>query len=115
MKLLNTKYILTEMLTIISVLYLHAQTVVSGKVVNTKKEPITAASIRVKESNIGTNADSLGNFSLSIAEKGKRTLQISSVGYNTKEMQINIGDSALHLEIVLRDEAKPLADVVVSA
>jgi vitamin B12 transporter len=111
---LNTKYILTGML-IISIFQLHAQTIVSGKVVNTKKEPIAAASIKIKESNIGTNADSLGNFSLSIAEKGKRILQISSVGYNTKEMQINIGNSALYLEIVLKDESKPLADVVVSA
>ncbi|HEY6977696.1 MAG TPA: TonB-dependent receptor [Chitinophagaceae bacterium] len=112
---LNEQCILIGMLMTISVLHLHAQTVVSGKVVNKKKEPIAAASVRVKEFNIGMNADSLGNFSLNIPEKGKRTLQISSVGYGTKEMQINIGDSALHLEIVLRDEAKPLADVVVSA
>ena len=96
-------------------IHLHAQTIVSGKVVNSKKQPVAAASIRIKESNIGVNADSLGIFSLSISEKGKRTLQISSVGYNTKEMQINLGDSAFHLEIVLKDEAKALADVVVSA
>src|SRR6266536_3395501 len=73
------------------------------------------ASIRIKESNSGVNADSLGNFSLSTAEKGMRTLEVSSVGYKAKEIQINLGDSALHFEIVLKDEAKALADVVVSA
>src|SRR5437867_4152363 len=115
MKSVNTKYFLVGVLTIISIFHLHAQTVFSGKVMNSKKEPVAAASIRIKESNVGVNADSLGNFSLSTIEKGKRTLEVSSVGYNTKEMQINLGDSALHLEIILRDETKALADVVVSA
>lgn len=115
MKPANTKYFLSGVLTIISICHLHAQTIVSGKIMNSKKQAIASASIRIKESNIGVNADSLGNFSLSTAEKGKRTLEVSSVGYNAKEIQINLDDSALHLEIVLKDEAKALADVVVSA
>src|SRR5438874_12233017 len=91
-KLMNAKYFLIPMLSAMT-FQLHAQTIISGKVVNSKKQPIAAASIRIKESNIRVNADSLGNFSLSTSEKGKRTLEVSSVGYNTKAMQINLGDS----------------------
>ena len=93
----------------------HAQTVISGKITNTKKEAIGSASITMKETGLGTNADSAGNFKLITAEKGKGTLQVSSIGYNTKEITIVIADSSIQLDIVLKDESKQLGEVVVSA
>jgi hypothetical protein len=89
MKLLNAKYILSAIINMISILHLHAQTIVSGKVMNSKKEPVVAAGIRIKESNIGVSADSLGNFFLSVSEKGKRTLEVSSVGIIRKKYKLS--------------------------
>jgi hypothetical protein len=90
-----------------------AQTIISGRVSNKKNEPISSASVRVKESGAGVRADSAGRYSINTTEHGKRTLVISSVGYDPKQMRIQLGDSSIHLDIVLNPQSTQLKDVVV--
>jgi len=105
-------FLATGLFTFIAV-HVNAQTIISGAVSNNKNEPVNAASIRIKESNTGVNTDSSGKFILSITGKGKRILEISSVGYTSKEMTLDLHDSIVHLDIILKEESKTLGDVVV--
>ncbi|HTE09995.1 MAG TPA: TonB-dependent receptor [Chitinophagaceae bacterium] len=92
---------------------LQAQTVITGKVINNKNEPLTSASIRIKESGKGVKADSTGAFRLITSEKGKKVLLVSSIGYTSKELDLLLNDSAQYIKVVLEDEAKLLGDVIV--
>ncbi len=115
MKLLKLPDILFILLLLLGVSSIKAQTLIRGKVTNTKKEPLSDASIILKNTPTGINTDSAGGFSLPISVKGKQVLRISSVGYITKEIDINPQDSVLYVDIVLKEEGKMLGEVVVSA
>jgi TonB-linked SusC/RagA family outer membrane protein len=58
---------------------------VSGKVTNSSGEPLTGASITVKNTNLGTTTDAAGNFSLTVPDKNS-VLVISFVGYAAQEI-----------------------------
>ena len=90
-----------------------AQTTIRGIVTNSNKDPQADATIHVKETNQGVYADSAGRFQLILTGKGKRKLEISSVGYSTREMEIVLNDSIIHVDIELDLESKTLGDVVV--
>lgn len=108
-------HIIIALLTLFYVAEVQAQTVIKGKVTNTKKEPLADASITLKDTAIGVNSDTAGNFILTVYLKGRHVLSISSVGYLTKDITVNLQDSVLHIEAVLKEEGKMLGDVVVSA
>jgi len=109
------KQLITLTLVILISAKLQAQTVISGKITNTRKETVSAASVIIKETGTGADADSTGYYKLITNEKGKRTIVVSSVGYNSKEITVNIADAPIQLDIVLKDEPKQLGEVVVSA
>ena len=92
---------------------LKAQTLVTGKIQDTKNEPVAAASIKLKESGEGARSDSSGVYRLLTKEKGKKTIEVSSVGYGTRRLSIVLNDSVINLDIVLSNQAKQLGDVVV--
>ena len=64
----------------------------SGKIVNQGNEPLGGATVIVKGLNKGVITDEEGTFKLRLAEGGY-TLQISYIGYQSKEQEINlVGD-----------------------
>ena len=85
----------------------------SGKIVNQSNEPLSGASIIVKGLNKGVATDVEGNFKLRLTE-GAYTLQISFIGYQSKEQEINLitDDSIL---IILSSNEFILDEVLVSA
>ena len=85
----------------------------SGKIVNQSNEPLSGASIIVKGLNKGVATDEEGNFKLRLTE-GAYTLQISFIGYQSKEQEINLitDDSIL---IILSSNEFILDEVLVSA
>ena len=85
----------------------------SGKIVNQSNEPLSGASIIVKGLNKGVATDVEGNFKLRLTE-GDYTLQISFIGYQSKEQEINLitDDSIL---IILSSNEFILDEVLVSA
>jgi vitamin B12 transporter len=115
LKLQDMKQLITLALIIIVSSTLQAQTVISGKITNTKKEPIISASITIKETGTGADSDSAGFYKIITGEKGNKTLVVSSIGYNTKEVTATSKDTSLKLDIVLKEESKQLGEVVVSA
>lgn len=86
MKKKITKYILF-LLNIIAFSSLGSE--IRGIIVN-KDKAVSFASVTILNSKIGTQADENGKFVIKNAPVGKQTIQISSIGYKTKQLTINI-------------------------
>ena len=80
-----------------------------GVVVDQQGKPIVGASVVVKGTTTGTITDEDGHFT--IKAEGNAVLNISHLGYESKEIKINAAD--LSLRIVLRENSETLQEVVV--
>jgi outer membrane receptor protein involved in Fe transport len=90
-----------------------AQTTISGSVKDSKNEPVPGANVKVVGESTGTVADSDGNFTLSTTKKPPFTIEVSSVGYESKKMSVT--SSNQRISAVLNDEETKLDEIVVSA
>jgi len=70
---------------------------ISGVVLNEKKEPLTAASVFIQGTNIGTVTDAAGKFHLSVSGNETLTIEISSVGYQTQTIEVNANTASLNV------------------
>ncbi|MEO7120194.1 MAG: TonB-dependent receptor [Ginsengibacter sp.] len=82
---------------------------VTGKVTDPSGNPVSNASVTVKGDVAGTNSDENGNFSINVP-KGKRTLIVSSIGFDPQEVSI----SGSSLSVALKARTTTLNDVVVT-
>ncbi len=88
---------------------------VSGKVINTKNEPVSGASIIIEELKRTVVANLDGQFDINIEAGKKYTFSVSSVGYNTKvvsdiEITAN-GDN--EITVVLEPQSKNSETIVI--
>ncbi|MDQ4139447.1 MAG: SusC/RagA family TonB-linked outer membrane protein, partial [Bacteroidota bacterium] len=83
---------------------------VTGKVVAATGEPLPGVTVLLKNTQIGTNTDPNGQFSLQVPDNGG-TLVLTFIGYQTKEVAIPQGNNPLN--ITLNEDAKVLSEVVV--
>ena len=81
---------------------------VTGVIKDQHGEPVIGANVIEKGTSNGVITDLEGNFSLSVSEKA--VLQISYIGYETKEVKVT-GSEKLH--IVLKEDTQTLDEVVV--
>lgn len=81
---------------------------IKGTVKDSNGETIIGASIREKGTNNGTITDLNGDFSIQI--KQGKSIEISFIGYETKEVVVN---SNKHLQIILNQESQMLEQVVI--
>jgi len=72
---------------------------INGIVTNEKDQPISGASVRIKNSNYGIETDKEGRFVIN-GIKGA-TIEISNIGYNTQQVIITTTDQPL--KITLQD------------
>ncbi len=84
---------------------------ISGKIVDENLEPLSRATILVKETNQGTSSDLKGEFRLSL-KKGNYTIQVSSIGYKKTSQKINVTESQ-DLVIQLFKETTVLEEILV--
>ena len=82
---------------------------IKGKVTNPDGLPLNGATIRVKNHQLVTTSDEEGNFTLEIPE-GTYVLQISYVGYETKEVAVT---ADANLSITLQQAETKIEEVVV--
>ncbi len=82
---------------------------VSGKVTDSSNNPVSKASVKVRNSTKGTMTDVNGRFSISVIPGN--TLEISSVGFNVKSIEVKAGIS--DLSISLESAPSDLATVVI--
>lgn len=93
-------------------LAIQAQTVLTGKVTNQNLEPLSGATVFIKELNKTTITDLDGLFEIRLKE-GSYTLQASYIGYSSVTKQAN--SSKNNLTFVLKDQTHQLDEVLVSA
>jgi iron complex outermembrane recepter protein len=91
-----------------------AQQTITGKVISAENnEPISGAVIKVKGTQTGTTSAFDGSFSLHLEERERTILEISFIGYETREITIEAGERSL--SIVLTRDVRQLGTVIVTA
>jgi TonB-linked SusC/RagA family outer membrane protein len=89
-----------------------AQTVISGTVADEEGIPISAATIQLKRSPLGTTTDEKGAFKLEIKQALPVTLTVTFLGYKTQEVDVY---EDVPVNITLQEDVHFLDEVVVSA
>jgi TonB-linked SusC/RagA family outer membrane protein len=92
---------------------MYAQTTIRGKIIDDAGEPVTGATVHVKNANEGAITDLDGNFSLSTARRLPVVLVANFVGYQTSE--VTVTDARNSVNITLRENVETLDEVVVTA
>lgn len=88
-----------------------AQKVVTGTVTNaTNNQPLAAATVTVKGTNVGTATDVSGRFTLNVPA-GKNTLVVSSVGFTDQEIDIS---KTTTVSVALKEAVSNLDEIVVT-
>lgn len=82
---------------------------VTGKVVDSKGEPVIGATIMEKGTTNGTITDFDGNFTLNVSDDA--TLDVSYIGYQTESIEAVTGKV---LAVTLKDDTELLDEVVVT-
>jgi TonB-linked SusC/RagA family outer membrane protein len=85
---------------------------ITGKVLGPDNQGVVSASVKVKGSATGTSTNADGVFSLTVPT-GDVILQISSVGYASRE--ITVGASQSNVMINVTQDATQMTDIVVTA
>src|SRR5690349_19523208 len=90
---------------------------VTGKVLNTKNEPLSGATIKLIGAAGGTSTDIEGRYTLSLPAGKKVSLEISAVGYDTKTIDDveALSGQVTDLSITLDITTKNLGTVTVTA
>ncbi|HLG38975.1 MAG TPA: carboxypeptidase-like regulatory domain-containing protein, partial [Chitinophagaceae bacterium] len=92
-----------------------AQIKLTGKILNTKNEPIAGVSVKIIGAAGGAISDIEGRYSLNLTPGKKYELEFSATGYSAKRVnEIEVGtNSDNELNIVLEFEVKVIEGVVV--
>ena len=90
-----------------------AQNTITGSVTESNNQPIPGANIKVIGDKAGTVTDADGNFTLTSSKSLPFTIEITTVGHETKK--VNITSSNQNVSIKLTDSQTTLDEVVVSA
>ena len=92
-----------------------AQTVITGSVLDNKKQAVIGASLTIKNSYDGATADSSGRFRFKTFEKGSQIIIVSAVGYKTVELPITISGAAMDFPVQIKQEITEISAVVITA
>ncbi len=76
--------------------------------------PLPGVTVLVKGTNQGTSTDFDGNYSIKNVKEGT-VLQFSYVGFTTKEVKVKGGGNSLSINVLLKESAEALEEVVVTA
>ncbi len=96
---------------------LHAQTVIKGKVTDSKGQAVPGASVQIKNTGAGTSSNTEGVYQLNVNLKnGKYDVVISSVGFKSSEKTITISNATgnFSFDASLKEDATGLDEVVVT-
>jgi len=83
---------------------------VKGRVVDASNQSVPGATVMLKGTTVGTSTDLEGNFSIDVSKSQDKILEVSFIGYITKEVAV---DKQTYLVITLSEDVKSLDEVVV--
>src|SRR4051794_7034451 len=95
---------------LITVLFTYAQSTVTGTVTDEKGSPVAAASIVIKNTKKGTEADENGRFTITAVSND--VLVVSAVNFASQEVKVG---NQTQLTIQLKAADQSLNEVVVTA
>jgi TonB-linked SusC/RagA family outer membrane protein len=96
---------------------LNAQTVIKGKVTDSKGQSVPGASVQIKNTGAGTSSNTDGLYQLTVNLKnGKYDVVISSVGFKSSEKTITVSNATgnFSFDASLKEDATGLDEVVVT-
>ena len=111
--LLVQRQFLILLLTFINVAAFAQSGKVNGKISDVKGQPLTGASIIIKNTNKGATTDSKGEFVIDNLANGKYTVVMSFIGYKTKETLVTV-PQVMSLSVQLDEDVSDLDEVVVT-
>lgn len=89
--------------------YFQQERTITGRVVSSTGEGLSSASVSIKNSSVGTNTDTAGNFTLAV--RAAATFVVSYVGYGTQE--VSVGPDQTNVVITMDSAGAQLNEVVV--
>ena len=105
---------LFTLLVFISTIYSFSQHSISGKVIDSKGNPIEGANVYLEGTYDGTSSDKNGDFSFTSSEKNMQTLVVSFVSYETFMKTDNI-ENFKSISVKLKEDVNTLDAVVINA
>lgn len=102
---------LWTILTVFSAAVAFAQTTVQGTVNDNNNQPIPGANVLIQEGQ-GVVTDFDGNFSFTTDQSFPFTIKVSSVGFETQEVEVTSADA---LSIVLAEAQNELEEIIIAA
>lgn len=94
---------------------LNADVKVTGKVVDEKGAAITDASIQIKGTKLGTTSKADGSFELNkLGSNTKLSIVVSSLGYETKTIEVENKDFKNELSVVLKVKSENLDEIILN-
>ncbi len=114
------KRLISSLFLILFFLPIFALYTIKGKIIDSGSQvPIDFANVALIKPNsetttTGVTTDEKGNFLLPQVPKGKYTLRVSFVGYNTLNIPLNVSDNELDMGVIkLFEDSKTLSEVEV--
>lgn len=86
---------------------------IKGKIIDTNKEVLIGATVSIKGTTNGSITNSDGVFNLSVSRKGKHTLIAYYLGYQTKEVVVEVSEKTPDVIIELSEGAISLNEVTI--
>lgn len=90
---------------------------ISGKIINSKNEPVAGVSVSVEGLQSGTSTDVEGRFTISVPSSKAVSVKVSAIGYQPKTVSdINVAPGLTEeLNIVLQEASSQLQTVTVTS
>ena len=109
------KHFITFLYLVFMISVTNAQVKISGNIKDNKGNAIIGASISIKNSYDGATSDSSGLYTFKTTEKGTQVLVFSSIGFKEIEQPITIANTALAINIAMKEKLDELRAVSVTA
>ena len=100
---------------VFATLAVQAQVSISGRITDTKGNPLRGTSISIVDSYDGTTTDSLGNYSFTSTEAGEKFLAATMTGYSEFKIKINLGKENISLNVSIKELITELNAVTITA
>lgn len=92
-----------------------AQTKISGKITDQKKQPVPGVNVLIKDSYDGATTDINGNYSFSSSDTGEVVLSISMIGFDPIEKKIKLNGTDINYSPLIKEALNVLKVVTISA
>lgn len=102
-------------LILLSIQGLFAQTKISGRINDQKKQPLPGVNVYIKDSYDGASTDANGNYSFTSSDTGEVTLVASFIGFDQIEKKVRLDGKDISVTLNMKEALNELKVVTISA